>query len=399
MGRDCSKASGNVYFEARKAAAEYDDRLYSREKAAELLGVSVSTLADYENGNTKFVPVDKVVLMADLYHQPELKTGYCKHECPIGACMPFCTKTSSIAMPAPKNNQLATVASIKGMLARDDIKTRFNDILGKKSSQFMASLVNVVAASPQLKASEPNSIMAAAFVAASFDLPIDSNLGFSAIVPFNKKTCINGQWVKQSLAQFQMMYKGYIQLAIRSGEYEKMNCAEVYADELVSYNPITGECRFVDDFSACKFRNEGKTDKIIGYYAWFRLRSGFTKELYMSKAEINNHAQKYSQSYRYDINDGKQSSRWSTDFDAMAKKTVIKLLLSKWGILSVEMQKAIEDDQKVYEVDSTEQYSDNQPDVAEAENPFTPPAIEAPKNEIQPVPEVETLEELDIMEE
>jgi len=102
-------------------------------------------------------------------------------------------------MPAPKNNQLATVASIKGMLARDDIKTRFNDILGKKSSQFMASLVNVVAASPQLKASEPNSIMAAAFVAASFDLPIDSNLGFSAIVPFNKKTCINGQWVKQSL--------------------------------------------------------------------------------------------------------------------------------------------------------------------------------------------------------
>ena len=119
----------------------------------------------------------------------------------------------------------------------------------------------------------------------------------------------------------------------------------------------------------------------------------------MSKAEINNHAQKYSQSYRYDINDGKQSSRWSTDFDAMAKKTVIKLLLSKWGILSVEMQKAIEDDQKVYEVDSTEQYSDNQPDVVEAENPFTPPAIEAPKNEIQPVPEVETLEELDIMEE
>ena len=90
-------------------------------------------------------------------------------------------------MPAPKNNQLATVASIKGMLARDDIKTRFHASLGKKSS-----LVNGVAASPQLKASEPNSIMAAAFVAASFDLPIDSNLGFSAIVPFNKKTCING---------------------------------------------------------------------------------------------------------------------------------------------------------------------------------------------------------------
>ena len=134
-----------------------------------------------------------------------------------------------------------------------------------------------------------------------------------------------------------------------------------------------------------------------------RLRSGFTTELYMSKAEINNHAQKYSQSYRYDINDGKQSSRWSTDFDAMAKKTVIKLLLSKWGILSVEMQKAIEDDQKVYGADSDEQYSDNQPDVVEAENPFelpaaAPAAIEAPKEELQPAPEAEELEELDIME-
>ena len=294
-----------------------------------------------------------------------------------------------------KNNQVTTISSIKGMLARDDVKSRFNDILGKKSGQFMASLVNVVAASNQLKAAEPNSIMAAAFVAASFDLPIDSNLGFSAIVPFKK----NGQ----SLAQFQMMYKGYIQLAIRTGEYEKMNCSEVYEDELVSYNPITGECQFVDDFSACKFRDEGKTDKIIGYYAWFRLRSGFEKELYMSKAAIANHARKYSQSYRYDINGGKQSSRWSTDFDAMAKKTVIKLLLSKWGILSVEMQKAIEDDQKVYGADSGEQYSDNQPDVVEAENPFelpasAPAAIEAPKEELQPAPEVEELEELDIME-
>lgn len=122
MGRDCSKASGNVYFEARKAAAEYDDRLYSREKAAELLGVSVSTLADYENGNTKFVPVDKVVLMADLYHRPELKTGYCKHECPIGACMPFCTAAGSI--------ELAALKMIKGLDASkiESLKSRIVDI-------------------------------------------------------------------------------------------------------------------------------------------------------------------------------------------------------------------------------------------------------------------------------
>lgn len=269
------------------------------------------------------------------------------------------------------NNQLSVVPQVKSMLAREDVKTRFSDILGKKAPQFTASLVNVVAASPQLRQSDPNSIMAAAFVAASFDLPIDSNLGFSAIVPYNKKMKdANGRWTKVSLAQFQMMYKGYIQLAIRTGEYEKMNCSEVYNDELVSYNPITGECKFVEDFSTCTQRTKGEVDKIIGYYAWFKLRSGFTKELYMSRAEIDNHARKYSQSYRYDIDENKQSSRWSTDFDAMAKKTVIKLLLGKWGILSVEMQRAIEDDQKVYDDDGAESYGDNQPDVAEAEDPF-----------------------------
>lgn len=269
------------------------------------------------------------------------------------------------------NNQLSVVSQVKSMLARDDVKTRFADILGKKAPQFTASLVNVVAASPQLSSSDPNSIMAAAFVAASFDLPIDGNLGFSAIVPYNKNMKgANGKWVKVSLAQFQMMYKGYIQLAIRTGEYEKMNCSEVYEDELVSYNPITGDCRFVEDFGACCQRNKGEVDKIIGYYAWFKLRSGFTKELYMSKSEIDNHARKYSQSYRYDLNDNKQSSRWSTDFDAMAKKTVIKLLLSKWGILSVEMQRAIQDDQKVYDGNGDESYGDNQSDVVMAEDPF-----------------------------
>ena len=119
-------------------------------------------------------------------------------------------------------------------------------------------------------------------VAASFDLPIDSNLGFAALVPYKKsfKDKETGQWVKKDLAQFQMMYKGFVQLAIRTGQYEKMNCSEVYEDELRSYNPITGECEFVTDFSQTHQRENGETDKIVGYYAWFRLVSGFTKELY-----------------------------------------------------------------------------------------------------------------------
>lgn len=272
---------------------------------------------------------------------------------------------------APKK-QPGVVTQVKGLLAEENVKARFQEVLGKKAPQFMASIVNAVSASPQLKQCQPNSIMAAAFVAASFDLPVDSNLGFAALVPYDKKfkDPQTGQWNKVKLAQFQMMYKGFIQLAIRAGKYEKMNCSVVYQDEIISYNPITGECQFVEDFGSCNDRDSGDPEKIAGYYAWFRLTTGFTKELYMSKKEVLNHAKKYSQSFRYDLNDNKTSSKWSTDFDAMAMKTVIKLLLSKWGMLSVEMEKAIQDDQKVYEESGDETYGDNQPDKIEATDPF-----------------------------
>lgn len=270
-----------------------------------------------------------------------------------------------------KKQAVGPVAQIKGLLNEDAVKKRFQEVLGKKAPQFMASIVNVVSASTQLKVCDANSIMAASFVAASFDLPIDSNLGFAALVPYKRtfkdKT---GQWIKKDLAQFQMMYKGFIQLAIRTGQYEKMNCSEVYEDELLSYNPITGECQFVKDFSQTSQREAGDTEKIVGYYGWFKLTSGFTKELFMSKKEVENHAKRYSQSYRYDLNDNKQSSKWTTDFDAMAKKTVIKMMLSKWGILSVEMQKAIVDDQKDFDENGEGEYGDNQLDVIAAEDPF-----------------------------
>lgn len=257
-----------------------------------------------------------------------------------------------------EKDQPGAVSQVKKMLAEENIKDRFKGVLGKKAPQFMASIVNVVSASSELKVCQPNSIIAAAFIAASFDLPIDSNLGFAALVPY------------KGVAQFQMMYKGFIQLAIRTGEYEKMNCSAVYQDEIIDYNPITGECRFVTDFSACEQRDNGHTDKIVGYYAWFRLRCGFIKELYMSKREVVNHAKKYSQSYRSDLDKNRTKSKWSTDFDAMAQKTVIKQLLSKWGILSVEMQKAIMDDQKTFDAEGNEYYGDNQLDVVKAEDPF-----------------------------
>ena len=248
------------------------------------------------------------------------------------------------AVATQQGTQLSVAAQVKSMISQDAVKKKFTEVLGQKAPQFLASITNVVAGSAQLKKCPATTIMSAAFVAATYDLPIDSNLGFAAIVPYNnnKYNPQTRQWEKHPEAQFQMMYKGFIQLAIRSGYYEKMNCSVVYKDELVSYNPITGEVEFVTDFSKCTQRAEGKSENIAGYYAWFKLLTGFRKELFMTTAEVENHARKYSTAYRYDLENNKKGSKWTTDFEAMALKTVIKMLLSKWGILSVDMQRATE---------------------------------------------------------
>lgn len=271
-----------------------------------------------------------------------------------------------------QEKQPGPLERVKNMLAMENIKTRFMRVLGSKSEQFIASIINVVSASPQLKKCDPNSIIAAALIAATYDLPIDSNLGFSAIVPYNESVynVQTKQWDKVPRAQFQIMYKGFIQLAIRSGYYKRMNYAVVYEDELRSYNPITGEIEFVDDFSKCTLREKGVEETVAGYYARFELTTGYVQELFMSRKAVDNHARKYSQAYRNDLNEGKKRSKWTTDFEAMALKTVIKLLLSKWGILSVDMQRAIQDDQKTYDEDGNGSYGDNKPDVIDAEDPF-----------------------------
>lgn len=242
-------------------------------------------------------------------------------------------------------------AIVKSLLSQERTVKNFEDVIGPKAPQFMASVLNVMSASDKLKQCAATSILGAAMVAATLDLPVDPNIGFAAIVPYRVKN--------EYRAQFQIQYKGMIQLAIRSGLYENMNVASVYADELKGYNPITGECEFVEDFSACTMRNEGKPENIVGYFAWFKLLSGFRKELYMTKQEILNHAMKYSSAFKYDINNGYTSSLWSTDFEAMAQKTVIKLLLKKYGVLSIQMQQAVTDDQKVFDAKGDSAYADN----------------------------------------
>lgn len=287
------------------------------------------------------------------------------------------TQQTASRQQAPATQQQALqvpiVNQVKAMLSEDKVKKKFTEILGQKAPQFMASITNTVSGSAQLKKCPAASIIGAAFVAATYDLPIDSNLGFAAIVPYNESVLNpqTKQYEKVPRAQFQMMYKGFIQLAIRSGYYEKMNYAVVYEDELQSYNPITGEIKFVEDFSNCTQRDAGDATHVAGYYAWFRLKTGYSQELYMSKRAVDNHARKYSQSYRNDLNKNKRSSKWTTDFEAMALKTVIKLLLSKWGILSVDMQRAIQDDQKTFDGEGDGSYGDNKPDaLPPAQDPF-----------------------------
>lgn len=255
-------------------------------------------------------------------------------------------------MTAPSESR-TQLAVLKSYLGKDDTKQRFMEILGERANAYMASIVNVMANSSQLKQCEAATVMNAALIAATLDLPIDPNLGFAAIVPYGDK------------AQFQMMYRGFVQLAIRSGQYASMNVSEVYADEIKEYNPITGEIMF-NDFSLTTMRREGDEKGIVGYYAWFRLENGFMKPLYMTVQQLENHGKKYSKSYQYDIKKGAKSSRWSIDKDAMYKKTVLKLLLSKWGIMSVQIQKAITFDQAVVQEHDGEfeaEHIDNEPVV------------------------------------
>lgn len=267
-----------------------------------------------------------------------------------------------------KNN--TKVAGIKQLLDMDVYKKRINEIMGKKAAPFMASIVNV-SNLPGLKEADPNSIISSAIVAATLDLPIDQNLGFAYIVPYNTKE--GNSYVKK--AQFQMGYRGYIQLAMRTGQYKTINAIEIYKGEIKRVNRLTGEIEFNEDEDLID------RDTVVGYMAYFKLLNGFEKTLYMTKEEMEKHAKKYSQSYSSQKKWVVDSSLWSTDFDGMAIKTVIKRLLSKYGILSVEMQNAITNDQAVMNNEGNPEYIDNQvrEEISQNANKKT---IDIPREEV-----------------
>lgn len=233
-----------------------------------------------------------------------------------------------------KKNSNVGKSTLKALVNADVTKKKFQEMLGNKAVGFLTSLINTTNGNAQLQQADPNSILKAGAIAATLDLPIDPNLGFAYIVPYkNKYKDETGSWREKNEAQFQMGYKGFVQLAIRTGQYKRINVTELYEGQFESYDPITDELKYNLD--------NRLSDEITHYVAYFQTINGFEKYNVMSKEEIENHAKKFSKTYSY------KGSSWQTNFNTMAKKTVLKLLLSKFGILSIEMQTAQKADQAV----------------------------------------------------
>ena len=228
--------------------------------------------------------------------------------------------------------QLAkTEDRLKSVLATEGVKKRFEEMLGGRANSFISSIISAVNSNKSLKECDPMSVVQAAAVAASMDLPVNSSLGFAHIVPY------------QGLAQFQIGWKGIVQLAMRSGQYKTINLTPVLEGQIKSHNSFTGEM---------EFQEASTSDKHVGYLLYFKLLNGYEKYFYMTKEQCLAHGKRYSKSFA----GGK--GKWADDFEAMSLKTVAKLGLSKYGILSLDMQKVMTVDQAVVAEDGTPEYVD-----------------------------------------
>lgn len=255
-------------------------------------------------------------------------------------------------------------ATFSSFLAGDAIKRKINNIVGGKDGQrFITAITSAVSTNPMLAECENSTILSAALLGESLKLSPSPQLGQYYLVPFNdkKRGC--------KVAQFQLGYKGYVQLAIRSGMYKKLNVLPLKSGELINFDPLeeTIEVQLIDDEVA---RENAPT---IGYYAMFEYTNGFKKAMYWSREKMMSHADKFSMAFHADkyqeLLDGKipqsemwkYSSFWYKNFDDMACKTMLRQLISKWGIMSIEMQQAFESDQGVISDGGQVDYVENQP--------------------------------------
>lgn len=290
---------------------------------------------------------------------------------------------------------------IGSYLTGDAVKQRINQVIGGKDGQrFISAVVSAVQTNPALQECTNQSILSAALLGESLKLSPSPQLGQYYMVPFNDKE-------RGKVAQFQLGYKGYIQLAIRSGQYKKLNVLAIKAGELVKFDPLNEEIevKLIED------EEQREAAETIGYYAMFEYTNGFRKAIYWSRNRMLAHADKYSQAFskdggtvktrygekkkvsyadylagNYDPKDAwMYSSFWYKDFDGMAYKTMLRQLISKWGIMSIDMASAIDADMAVINEDGTKDYVDNDPDVIVIEQPSEPEqeVPETEQNDIQ----------------
>lgn len=217
------------------------------------------------------------------------------------------------------NGQMAVskIDTLKSMMYSESVQAQFKNALGENTGSFIASLIDLFASDNNLQACNPGQIIKEALKGALLKLPINKNLGFAYVIAYKGKP------------EFQIGYKGYVQLALRTGNYKMLNCDEVYEGEYKTRNKLTGEF---------DVNGQAISENVVGYFAYMELLNGFSKTLYMTKEKVMAHGKKYSPSYNQPY------GPWTKEFTAMAKKTVLKNLLSHWGILSLDMQNAIDSD-------------------------------------------------------
>ena len=252
--------------------------------------------------------------------------------------------------PAPPKK----IDVLKNMLNAPSVMEQFQNALSKNAPTFVASVIDLYNGDSNLQLCEPKEVVMEALKAAVLKLPINKALGYAYIIPFNNSVkstdALTGKevWTKKMQPTFQLGYRGYIQLAMRTGQYRTINADAVYEGEIRKVNKLTGEIAF---------DGERKSDKTVGYFCYFELLNGFSKTLYMTVEQMANHAKRYSKGLKKEtsveslmaladlpMNTDSKTVGWLGNFHVMSLKTVIRILLSKYGYLSIEMQQAIEND-------------------------------------------------------
>ena len=265
------------------------------------------------------------------------------------------------------NNSLAKrqgKQTLSAYLSQDAVKNKINEVIGGKNGQrFISAIVSATTTNPALQECSNGSILSAAMLGESLKLSPSPQLGQYYLVPFNNTK------KGRKEAQFQLGYKGYIQLAIRSGQYKKLNVVAIKEGELIKFDPLNEEI----EVNLIQDEEEREKAPTIGYYAMFEYVNGFRKAIYWSKAKMEAHALKYSQGYKAK----KGYTFWEKDFDGMAFKTMLRQLISKWGIMSIDMQTAMDSDMGVIRDDGSVDYVDYADE--DDESTFTP----APENIVE----------------